>query len=106
MHTHVLETLEDGTAEVAAEVFRLLADPTRLALLWQLRDDEHPVNDLAQRVGRPSAAVSQHLAKLRLARLVATRREGTSVYYRLDNDHVRQLVVDGLSHAEHAKVEA
>lgn len=103
---HDLDQLDDRAAEVAAEVFGLLSDPTRLALLWQLRDTERPVNELAELVSRPSPAVSQHLAKLRLAHLVATRREGTSVFYRLDNGHVRQLVVDGLSHAQHAVVSA
>ena len=42
------------------------------------------------------------LAKLRMARLVRTRREGTSVFYRLENDHVRQLVLDAVFNAEHA----
>jgi DNA-binding transcriptional ArsR family regulator len=46
--------------------------------------------------------VSQHLAKLRMARLVRTRREGTQVFYRLENDHVRQLVTDAVHNAEHA----
>ena len=46
--------------------------------------------------------MSQHLAKLRMARLVRTRREGTSVFYQLENDHVRQLIVDAVHNAEHA----
>ena len=46
--------------------------------------------------------MSQHLAKLRMARLVRTRREGTQVFYRLENDHVRQLVTDAVHNAEHA----
>ena len=87
--------------DLATEVFRMLADGARFRLLLALVDGELPVNDLAQALGKPSAGVSQHLAKLRLARLVATRREGTHVYYRLENEHVRQLVVDVLDHAEH-----
>lgn len=102
MHTLHRDVLDDGTADVAAGMFRLLADPTRLALLWQLRDDERPVNELALLVRRPSPAVSQHLARLRSAGLVSTRRDGTSVHYRLANEHVRSLVLDGLSHAQHA----
>jgi len=46
--------------------------------------------------------VSQHLAKLRMARLVRTRREGTTIFYSLDNDHVGQLVTDAVFNAEHA----
>jgi ArsR family transcriptional regulator, zinc-responsive transcriptional repressor len=46
--------------------------------------------------------VSQHLAKLRMSRLVRTRRDGTTIYYSLDNDHIRQLVADAVFNAEHA----
>ena len=52
--------------------------------------------------GKPAPSVSQHLAKLRMARLVRTRRDGTQVIYRLENDHVRQLVIDAVFNAEHA----
>jgi DNA-binding transcriptional ArsR family regulator len=87
--------------DLATEVLQMLADSTRFRLLLALVDEELPVNDLAQVVEKPPAGVSQHLAKLRLARLVATRRDGTRVFYRLENDHVRQLIVDVLNHAEH-----
>lgn len=88
--------------DLAVEVFRMLADATRVRLLWALLDEELPVGTLAVRVAKPQAAVSQHLAKLRMARLVQTRRQGTQVFYRLESDHVRQLLVDAVHHAEHA----
>ena len=88
------------------EVFRMLADVTRVQVLWALAtsesDGELSVNELAERVGKPAPSVSQHLAKLRMARLVRTRRAGTTIYYRLENEHVRQLVVDAVFNAEHA----
>ena len=80
----------------------MLADGTRVRILWALTDRELPVNELAAQVGKRPAAVSQHLAKLRISRLVQTRREGTTVFYRLENDHVAQLVTDAIRHAEHA----
>lgn len=101
-HEHDV-VLDEPGAEAAAAVFRLLADTTRLSLVWYLRDGERSVNELACLVDRPAPAVSQHLAKLRLAQLVGTRREGTTVWYRLDTDHVGRLVVDALSHALHAE---
>lgn len=79
----------------------MLSDGTRLTLLWCLLEDERSVGELADLVGKPAAAVSQHLAKLRLARLVQTRREGNSIFYRLDSDHARHLVLEGIHHAEH-----
>ncbi len=88
--------------DLAVEVFRMLADPTRVRLLWSLIDTELSVNDLAALLDRPPASVSQHLAKLRMARLVSTRRDGTHIYYRLENVHVAQLVIDAIHNAEHA----
>lgn len=84
------------------EVFRMLADPTRVQVLWALVDRELSVNDLAEHIGKPPPSVSQHLAKLRMARLVRTRRDGTTIFYSLENDHVRQLVSDAVFNAEHA----
>lgn len=80
----------------------MLADATRVQILWALVCEEMSVSDLAGRVGKPAPSVSQHLAKLRMARLVRTRREGTTIYYSLDNDHVKQLVTDAVFNAEHA----
>jgi DNA-binding transcriptional ArsR family regulator len=92
---------EDQVA-LAVEVFRMLADHTRVRLLWALLDDEMSVGGLAAAIGKPAPSVSQHLAKLRMARLVRTRPQGTQVFYRIENGHVRQLVQDVVFHAEHA----
>ncbi len=80
----------------------MLADATRVRLILALRDGERSVNALAEAVDKSPAAVSQHLAKLRLARFVATRQEGTRVFYRLENEHARQLVSDAIFQAEHS----
>ncbi len=80
----------------------MLSDATRVRLLLALGDGELSVADLAERVGKSPAGTSQHLAKLRLAGLVRTRQEGTRVFYRVANEHVRQLVSDALFQAEHA----
>lgn len=79
----------------------MLADPTRLQLAGLLLEEEKAVSQLASELDKPVPAVSQHLAKLRMARLVTTRRQGTSVLYRVENGHVRQLVIDTIGHVEH-----
>lgn len=79
----------------------MVADPTRLRIMWTLLHGEHSVNELADHLGARPSSVSQHLAKLRLGRLVSTRREGTRIFYRADNDHVRRLVEEALFHADH-----
>lgn len=88
--------------ELAVEVFAMLADATRVRIVLALWDGELAVNQLAEIVGKSSAAVSQHLAKMRLARMVTTRQDGTRVFYRLANEHARQLVADAVYQAEHA----
>lgn len=94
--------LPDDQVSLAVEVFRMLAEGTRIQILWSLIDRELPVNELAESIGKPGPSVSQHLAKLRMARLVRTRREGTQIFYQLENDHVRRLIVDAIHNAEHA----
>ncbi|WP_408669722.1 ArsR/SmtB family transcription factor [Sanguibacter biliveldensis] len=97
---HRVQT-EDHLVELAVEVFAMFADATRLRIVLALRGGELPVNDIAQAVGKSPSAVSQHLAKLRMARLVSTRQDGTRVFYRLTNEHVRELVTDAIYQAEH-----
>jgi DNA-binding transcriptional ArsR family regulator len=95
----------DDQVDLAVEVFRMLADTTRVKLLWLLLDAESSVNGLASAAGKSQTGVSQHLAKLRMARLVQTRRQGNQIFYRIESDHVRQLVQDAVHHAEHASGE-
>lgn len=91
----------DEQVHLAAESFRLLADPTRIRVLWALLQGESSVACLADLAGAAPTAVSQHLAKLRLAGLVKGRREGTFVYYSAADNHVRGLLAQALHHADH-----
>lgn len=89
--------------ELAVEVFTMLADATRVRIILALREHgELSVNPLSDLIGKSPAAVSQHLAKLRLARMVTARQDGTRVFYRLVDEHARQLVTDAIHQAEHA----
>ncbi|MFE3599387.1 ArsR/SmtB family transcription factor [Streptomyces sp. NPDC059096] len=85
----------------AASVFSLLSDPTRLHLLWLLTRGESDVTALAAACGAARPAVSQHLAKLRLAELVRSRKDGRHVVYTLTDGHLRRLVVEAIGHAHH-----
>ena len=102
MDTHIDDVPTDAQFDAAAATLKLLSDPTRLRILWALLHGEHSVNELAAHVGSPAAAVSQHLAKLRLARLVRTRRHGTQMFYAMDNSHLQRLTTEALFHADHA----
>ncbi|MFB7733218.1 ArsR/SmtB family transcription factor [Streptomyces sp. NPDC056112] len=69
-------------ADRAVAVLKAVADPSRYRLLWALSHGEQPVSELARMLGAHVAATSQHLARLRAAGLVTTRREGTRIFYR------------------------
>lgn len=92
--------------DVAAEVFRLLADATRIRIVLALRDGERSVNTLAEIVDRSAAAVSQHLAKMRWAKIVRVRQDGNRMFYRLTDEHAIRLVVEAIRQAEHAVEDA
>lgn len=93
-------TAERDSIPVAVEIFSLLADATRVRLILALEEGERSVGELAERVDKPQAAVSQHLAKLRMSRIVVARQEGVRVYYRLANHHAIELVRTALHQAE------
>ncbi len=99
-HAH-LQAPDSARLVEATGVFALLADATRLHLLWLLAQEESDVGSLTERIEASRTAVSQHLAKLRLAGLVETRRAGRHIYYRLSDGHLRRLVLEALSHADH-----
>ena len=85
---------------VAVGALKLLADETRLRIVWNLLHSEHNVNELADHLGMAPAAISHHLAKLRLAGVVRTRREGNRIFYATDNNHIAGLVAEALRHAD------
>lgn len=71
-----------------ADRLKAMADPMRLRILHLLQDGERCVNDILGQVGGSQANVSKHLSVLRRAGLVASRREGVNVYYRIDDPTV------------------
>lgn len=87
--------------EAAVTALRMLADPTRLQLMWHLCQGEQDVNSLTTLVGAARPAISQHLAKLRLAGLVRIHRDGRRSLYRARGGHVRRLVAEVLYAADH-----
>jgi ArsR family transcriptional regulator len=83
-----LDTTHEDNYQRTAVIGRALADPKRLCVLESLADGEASVSDLSARVGCQVPNMSQHLAVLRAAGLVSTRRDGSTVYYRLADPRV------------------
>ena len=89
--------------ELHASICQTLANPKRLEVIDRLRDGEQSVSDLAEAMKIGQANLSQHLAVMRQKEIVATRREGLNVYYRLSNpkiikacDLMRQVLLEHL----------
>jgi DNA-binding transcriptional ArsR family regulator len=94
--------LTEAHVRATVAMMTMLAEPTRLRLLWALRGGELGVSGLAEAARCSPTAASQHLSKLRLAGLVDQRAEGRARLYRLRGAHVRRLVVEAVGHAQHA----
>lgn len=87
--------------ETAAGTLRMLAEPTRLHLLWQLAQGPKTVSELTTAAQAPRTVVSQHLAKLRLSGIVDTRKAGRHVIYSLHDGHLIRLIQETINHADH-----
>lgn len=100
MQINVLR-VDNPYIDVAVDVFKVLSDPTRVRILLMLSRGELSVNEIAEMVDRPGPAVSQHLAKLRWARMVRVRHAGNKSFYQLVDEHAVRLVTEALHQAEH-----
>ncbi len=90
--------LQNNEQEKLANLFKAIGDQTRLKILLALSNDEMCVCDLAAFLGITESAVSHQLRLLRQLYLVANRRAGPVLYYRLNDHHVNQLMSVGLEH--------
>jgi ArsR family transcriptional regulator len=92
-----------GRTQSLAALFGALADPTRVRLIAAVEQTELCVGDLAATVGLSDSATSHHLRLLRTLGLVRTRRAGRTIYYSLDDEHVRSLYRQALDHVAHGE---
>jgi len=94
--------LEASAARTVADLFAVLSDPTRLQVVFALLHaptGELCVCDLAAGLGRDDTTISHQLRVLRSHHIVTMRKVGRVVYYRLVDEHIRQLLAVGLTHA-------
>ena len=81
-----------------AELFKVFGDTTRIRILYALFSSEMCVCDIADLLNMTQSAISHQLKVLKQARLVKFRKEGKSVYYSLDDDHIKTILYQGISH--------
>ncbi len=92
--------LHEETLYDLAELFKVFGDSTRIRILCALFDEEKSVGDIADELGMTQSAISHQLRILKANHLVRSRREGKSIIYALDDDHVRTIIGQGLEHVE------
>ncbi len=83
-----------------AELFKVFGDSTRIKILFVLFEAEMCVCDIAQLLGMTQSAISHQLQVLKKSKLVKYRREGKTVFYSLDDGHVRTILGQGMEHIE------
>ncbi|MCH5253412.1 MAG: helix-turn-helix transcriptional regulator [Lachnospiraceae bacterium] len=83
-----------------AELFKVFGDSTRIKILYSLFETELCVYDIARLLNLSQSSVSHQLRILKSSKLVKFRREGKSVFYSLDDEHVRAIISMGMEHVE------
>ena len=91
---------EDEYLYDLADLFRIFGDTTRIRILYSLFDGELCVNDISTVLGLTQSSVSHQLRILKDSKLVKFRRDGKSIFYSLDDDHVRSILNLGMEHLE------
>lgn len=97
--------LDEERTRLLAEFFKVLGDPTRVRIINALANEELCVSDLAAALEMTQSAVSHQLKLLRMANQVKTRREGKSIFYSLDDQHVLDIQEEALTHISHKMAE-
>ena len=83
-----------------SDFFKVMSDSTRLQLLISLQHSEMCVSDLANVLNMTKSAISHQLKALRISKLVKSRKDGKTVYYSLDDEHVRTIIGQGMEHID------
>ena len=92
---------KDDVAEQLARTYKALGDPTRVKMLMALAERELCVHDLATLLGMTHSAVSHQLQMLRDLHIVRFTKSGRHVFYKLDDDHIEDMLQLGLAHVCH-----
>lgn len=105
VHEDIVNRVKGNMAEEEklydlADLFKVLGDSTRVRILCAIFQDEMCVCDIAALLNMNQSAISHQLRVLKQARLVKNRKDGKTVYYSLDDDHVKSIFNQGLNHIE------
>jgi len=93
--------LSDSEVESLSTVFKILSDPTRVRIVWAIKDRELCVCDLAAALGMTKSAISHQLKAMKDIHIVKSRRDGKNIFYSLDDEHVTEIISLTQVHIRH-----
>jgi ArsR family transcriptional regulator, zinc-responsive transcriptional repressor len=93
--------INEQTVQRVSQIFKALGDPTRIRILNLICCEEMSVNDMAEQLGMNQSAVSHQLRLLKTLEIVKFRREGTTLFYSVADDHILHLLHQAIEHAGH-----
>ncbi|WNR43371.1 ArsR/SmtB family transcription factor [Paenibacillus roseipurpureus] len=96
-----ISQLSDAQASGLADIFKALGDPTRVKIIHYLLPKERCVHEISSHIGMEQSAVSHQLRYLRNVHIVKRRKEGKTVFYALDDEHIEQIFVQTMGHLGH-----
>ena len=83
-----------------AELFKVFADSTRIRILYALFEEERSVNEIANLLNMNQSAISHQLKILKNSKLIKNRRNGKTIYYSLNDNHVYNIINQGIEHIQ------
>lgn len=100
-----IKKIKQDVLDDANKIFKLLGNPVRLQILYILSQEKLNVGSIAEILELEQSATSHQLSLLKEAQLVTSERDGKSIYYQLDDNHVSHIIEDTLKHVEHSRKE-
>lgn len=98
---HNVREIDEEILFIVTQTFKALGDPTRVRILHLLFEKEYSVNEIAETLNMGQSTVSHQLRFLKNLRLVKFRRQGTTLYYSHDDEHVMNTLEEMINHACH-----
>ncbi|OFI46035.1 hypothetical protein BG262_05995 [Floricoccus penangensis] len=98
-----IKKINQDVLDDANKIFKLLGNPVRLQILYILSQEKLNVGNIAEILELEQSATSHQLSLLKEAQLVTSERDGKSIYYQLDDNHVSHIIEDTLKHVEHSQ---
>ena len=95
-----MKKIKENTLYDVAELFKNFSDSTRIRILYSLIDNERSVTEISKLLNMNQSAISHQLRILKNSKLIKNRRQGKIIYYSLDDDHVYNIIYQGIEHIE------